>query len=56
MKTLYVELGDRRYPIHIGPGLLGRPELLRPIFLVGGCWWSAIPRSRRCISNGLAPR
>jgi 3-dehydroquinate synthase len=30
MKTLYVELGDRRYPIHIGPGLLGRPELLRP--------------------------
>lgn len=30
MKTLYVELGDRRYPIYIGPGLLGRPELLRP--------------------------
>ena len=30
MKTLHVELGDRRYPIHIGPGLLGRPELLRP--------------------------
>jgi len=22
MKTLHVELGDRRYPIHIGPGLL----------------------------------
>ena len=30
MKTLHVELGNRRYPIHIGPGLLGRPELLRP--------------------------
>ncbi len=30
MKTLYVELGDRRYPIYIGPGLLGRPELLCP--------------------------
>lgn len=30
MKTLYVELGDRRYPIHIGPGLLDQPELLRP--------------------------
>ncbi|MCP5158675.1 MAG: 3-dehydroquinate synthase [Gammaproteobacteria bacterium] len=28
MKTLYVELGDRRYPIYIGPGLLARPELL----------------------------
>ncbi|MCB1823827.1 MAG: 3-dehydroquinate synthase [Candidatus Competibacteraceae bacterium] len=30
MKTLHVELGDRRYPIHIGSGLLGRPELLCP--------------------------
>lgn len=30
MKTLHVELGDRRYPIHIGSGLLGRAELLRP--------------------------
>lgn len=30
MKTLHVELGDRRYPVHIGPGLLGRPELLHP--------------------------
>ncbi|MCB1769930.1 MAG: 3-dehydroquinate synthase [Candidatus Competibacteraceae bacterium] len=30
MKTLHVELGDRRYPIHIGPGLLARPELLTP--------------------------
>ena len=30
MKTLYVELGDRRYPIHIGPGLLDQPGLLRP--------------------------
>ncbi len=29
MKTLYVELGDRRYPIYIGPGLLEQPELLR---------------------------
>ncbi len=30
MKTLQVELGDRSYPIHIGPGLLARPDLLRP--------------------------
>jgi 3-dehydroquinate synthase len=30
MKTLHVELGDRRYPVYIGPGLLGRPELLQP--------------------------
>ncbi len=30
MKTLHVELGDRRYPIYIGPGLLGRADLLRP--------------------------
>jgi 3-dehydroquinate synthase len=30
MKTLNVELGDRRYPIHIGSGLLRQPELLKP--------------------------
>jgi len=30
MKTLNVELGERRYPIHIGSGLLHRPELLQP--------------------------
>ncbi|HRD49147.1 MAG: 3-dehydroquinate synthase [Candidatus Competibacter sp.] len=30
MNTLYVELGDRRYPLYIGPGLIGQPELLRP--------------------------
>ena len=30
MKTLRVELGPRTYPIHIGEGLLGRPELLAP--------------------------
>ena len=30
MRTLNVELGARRYPIYIGPGLLARPELLRP--------------------------
>ncbi|HRZ23485.1 MAG TPA: 3-dehydroquinate synthase [Candidatus Contendobacter sp.] len=30
MKTLHVELGDRRYPIYIGPGLLGRADLLQP--------------------------
>ena len=28
MLTLTVPLGDRSYPIHIGPGLLARPELL----------------------------
>lgn len=30
MKTLNVELGERRYPIHIGRGLLLQPQLLRP--------------------------
>ncbi len=30
MKTFYVELGDRRYPLYIGPGLLNQAELLRP--------------------------
>jgi 3-dehydroquinate synthase len=30
MKTLVVELGERRYPIYIGEGLLTRTELLRP--------------------------
>jgi 3-dehydroquinate synthase len=28
MRTLNVALGDRAYPIHIGPGLLTRPELI----------------------------
>ncbi|KAB7624484.1 3-dehydroquinate synthase [Alkalilimnicola sp. S0819] len=30
MQTLIVELAERSYPIHIGPGLLDRPELIRP--------------------------
>lgn len=30
MQTLTVGLGERSYPIHIGSGLLGRPELLQP--------------------------
>ncbi len=30
MTTVQVELGSRRYPIHIGEGLLGRSELLAP--------------------------
>lgn len=30
MQTFYVELGDRRYPLYIGPGLLGRADVLRP--------------------------
>ena len=29
-KTLQVDLAERSYPIHIGPGLLDRPELLLP--------------------------
>lgn len=33
MKTLHVELGDRRYPIHIGPGLLTQVGLLQKHFL-----------------------
>ncbi|MDY0014375.1 MAG: 3-dehydroquinate synthase [Rhodocyclaceae bacterium] len=30
MQTLNVSLGSRSYPIHIGSGLLGEPELFRP--------------------------
>jgi 3-dehydroquinate synthase len=30
MNTLSVDLGERSYPIHIGAGLLNRPELIRP--------------------------
>lgn len=30
MQTLSVELGERGYPIHIGEGLLDRPELFAP--------------------------
>ena len=30
MQTLTVDLGDRSYPIHIGPGLLARADLLVP--------------------------
>ncbi|AHE99358.1 3-dehydroquinate synthase [Thioalkalivibrio paradoxus] len=30
MRTLEVELGPRSYPIHIGSGLLARPDLLAP--------------------------
>ncbi len=30
MRTLQVELGERSYPIHIGPGLLKRAELIKP--------------------------
>ena len=29
-RTLEVDLGERSYPIHIGPGLIGKPELYRP--------------------------
>ncbi len=30
MQTYHVDLGQRRYPIFIGPGLLGRAELVAP--------------------------
>ena len=30
MQTLEVDLGDRSYPIHIGPGLLANRDLLTP--------------------------
>ena len=30
IQTLKVELAERSYPIHIGSGLLSRPELLSP--------------------------
>ena len=30
METLTVELGERSYPIHIGPGLIKQPALLMP--------------------------
>ncbi len=29
-QTLTVELGERSYPIHVGAGLLSRPDLIRP--------------------------
>jgi 3-dehydroquinate synthase len=32
MQTITVNLGERSYPIHIGAGLLGKPELLIPHF------------------------
>jgi len=35
MTTLQVELGERSYPIHVGRGLLGQPELVTP-YLRGG--------------------
>ncbi len=30
MKTLQLELGERSYPIHIGPGLISQPDLYQP--------------------------
>jgi len=30
MRTLEVDLGERSYPIHIGPGLIEQAELIRP--------------------------
>ena len=30
METLHVDLADRSYPIFIGSGLLGNPELIKP--------------------------
>ena len=30
MQPLVVELGDRAYPIHVGPDLIGRPDLYAP--------------------------
>ena len=33
MQTLNVALGDRAYPIHIGPGLLNQPDLIVPHLL-----------------------
>ena len=30
MQPLVVELGDRGYPIHVGPDLIGRPDLYAP--------------------------
>jgi 3-dehydroquinate synthase len=35
MESLSVALGERSYPIHIGAGLIARPELYRP-YLAGG--------------------
>jgi 3-dehydroquinate synthase len=35
MKTLNLDLGDRSYPIHIAPGLLEQPELIRK-YIRGG--------------------
>ena len=35
VRTLEVSLGERSYPIHIGPGLLHRHDLLRPHLATG---------------------
>jgi 3-dehydroquinate synthase len=35
MRTLNVALGARSYPIHIGPGLLGNLDLLKPALTTG---------------------
>lgn len=34
MSEIYVELGERRYPIFVGSGLIGQPDLIRP-YLAG---------------------
>lgn len=59
MHTMRIELGERSYPIHIGHGLLARPDLLREA-LPGGPWLVVsndtiaplyLPRLRRALGE-----
>jgi 3-dehydroquinate synthase len=58
--TLKVELGSRSYPIIIGDGLLGQPELLRAhvpsrdVLIVSNT--TVAPLYLETLSSGLAPR
>ncbi|SER02738.1 3-dehydroquinate synthase [Solimonas aquatica] len=60
MNTLHVELAERRYPIHIGPGLLSQPQLLeplrgRPLFVITDEHVKPLYLERLCASLGSDP-
>jgi 3-dehydroquinate synthase len=48
MRTLNVALAERTYPIHIGPGLVGRADLIVPLL--------ATPRAAIVSNEVVAPR
>jgi 3-dehydroquinate synthase len=47
MRSMSVDLGDRSYPIHIGPGLLDRDDLLLP--------WLKLPAAAVVTNDVVAP-